>query len=233
MLGEQWLSGELVAMKREIIQTDDGSSTIYIPELDENYHSSHGAIQEAEHVFIQHGLKKMEEKGLSSISIFEMGFGTGLNAFLTKIRASTPILYVGIEAFPVSEGEVNSLNYAERIGGKHRSDFSAIHASKWSEFVEIDSQFSLKKVHQKIESYELDANFFDIIYFDAFGPRAQGDMWEIDILQKMYDGLKKGGALVTYCARGQFKRDLKSLGFEVESLPGPPGKREMTRAWKI
>ncbi len=220
-------------MKREVIQTLDGSSTIYIPEMDENYHSKHGAIQEAEHVFIQHGLRKIEEKGQSSISIFEMGFGTGLNALLTKIRTNTPIFYTGIEAFPVSDIELSALNYVEQLGKEHHEDFSSIHKAEWNEMVEIDSQFSIKKVQEKIENYELDKASFDLIYFDAFGPRAQAEMWEIEILQKMYEGLKTGGALVTYCARGQFKRDLKSLGFELESLPGPPGKREMTRAWKI
>lgn len=219
-------------MKRQIIQTSDGSTTIYIPEMDENYHSTHGAIQEAEHVFIQQGLRRIEENGQASISIFEMGLGTGLNAFLTKIRSNTPIIYTGIEAFPVSEDELKALNYVEQLGTVFKNDFDAIHNAKWNERVEIDSKFSIHKVHAKIENYQLDAESFDLIYFDAFGPRAQSEMWEIEILQKMFDGLKNGGALVTYCARGQFKRDLKSLGFEIESLPGPPGKREMTRAWK-
>jgi tRNA U34 5-methylaminomethyl-2-thiouridine-forming methyltransferase MnmC len=220
-------------MKREVIQTDDGSSTIYIPEMDENYHSTHGAIQEAEHVFIQHGLRKMEEKGVMSISIFEMGFGTGLNAFLTKIRANSSIIYTGIEAFPVSEEELKALNYVDQLGTEFKDKFDSIHNANWDEIVEIDSQFAIHKVHAKIENYQLVTGSFDLIYFDAFGPRAQAEMWEIEILQNMYDGLKQGGALVTYCARGQFKRDLKSLGFELESLPGPPGKREMTRAWKV
>ncbi len=220
-------------MKRKVIQTSDGSSTIYIPEMDENYHSTHGAIQEAEHVFIQHGLRKIEEKEIGTISIFEMGLGTGLNALLTRIRSNTSINYTGIEAFPVSDDELKALNYVEQLGDKHKAIFHSIHKAKWNEAIEIDPQFSIHKVHEKIENYKLDLNSFDLIYFDAFGPRAQSEMWEIEILQKMYDGLKVGGALVTYCARGQFKRDLKSLGFELEPLPGPPGKREMTRAWKV
>lgn len=220
-------------MKRQVIKTDDGSSTIYIPEMDENYHSTHGAIQEAEHVFIQHGLKKMEEKGLNSISIFEMGLGTGLNALLTKIRAKVPVNYLGIEAYPVSVDELKALNYVSQVGEQYEHDFSAIHAAEWDKSIELDSKFTINKVHEKIEGYNLGEASFDLIYFDAFGPRAQSAMWEIEILQKMYDGLKVGGALVTYCARGQFKRDLKSLGFEIEPLPGPPGKREMTRAWKV
>ena len=219
-------------MKREVIQTADGSSTIYIPEMDEHYHSSHGAIQEAEHVFILHGLRKMEELGHDSISIFEMGFGTGLNAFLTKIRAKIPVHYSSIEAFPVTLEEMASLNYVEQVGEVFAADFSFIQTASWNEFVELSSDFHLRKIHAKIQDFALENSMFDLIYFDAFGPRAQGEMWELEILQKMYNALKTGGMLVTYCARGQFKRDLKSLGFEVEALPGPPGKREMTRAIK-
>lgn len=220
-------------MKREVIQTADGSSTIYIPEMDEHYHSSHGAIQEAEHVFILHGLRKMEELGRDSISIFEMGFGTGLNAFLTKIRTKIPIHYSSIEAFPVTADEVAALNYVEQVGQEFEADFSSIQRADWNEFVQLSPHFHLRKIHAKIQEYSLEKSMYDLIYFDAFGPRAQGEMWEMAILEKMYDALKTGGALVTYCARGQFKRDLKSLGFEIEALPGPPGKREMTRAWKV
>ena len=128
-------------MKRQVIKTSDGSSTIYIPEMDENYHSTHGAIQEAEHVFIQYGLKSIEENGASAISIFEMGFGTGLNAFLTKIRAKTQITYVGIEAFPVSEDELKAMNYVEQLGTEFKNDFDAIHNAQWNQLVEIDSNF--------------------------------------------------------------------------------------------
>lgn len=220
-------------MKREVIITSDGSSTIYIPEMDENYHSSHGAIQEAEHVFMQYGLRKMEEIGLTSISIFEMGLGTGLNAFLTKIRSKSLIEYVGIEAFPVSDDELNLINYVDQLGAEYSQDFSAIHSTEWNELTQVSPLFSLKKIHAKIQEYPIDLDHFDLIYFDAFGPRAQSEMWEIDVLKKMHDGLKTGGALVSYCAQGQFKRDLRSIGFEVEALPGPPGKREMTRAWKV
>jgi len=219
-------------MKREIIQTSDGSTTIYLPDMDENYHSTHGAIQEAEHVFIKHGLREMEERKPDKVAIFEMGFGTGLNAFLTKIRSKSTIEYTGIEAFPVSNAEIEALNYVELAGEEFSNDFNLIHQAEWNELVTIDANFSLKKVEEKIEVFSMPSEAFDLIYFDAFGPRAQSEMWNIEILQKMYDGLKFDGALVTYSARGQLKRDLKSLGFMVESLPGPPGKREMTRAWK-
>ncbi len=219
-------------MKREIIQTSDGSTTIYLPDLDENYHSTHGAIQEAEHVFIQHGLRKIEESEPNVISIFEMGFGTGLNAFLTKVRSRSKIEYTGIEAYPVRAEEIEALNYVDLVGSEYKIDFQLIHKAKWNERISLDDRFSLKKVEEKIEIYNMSHASFDLIYFDAFGPRAQAEMWDVQILEKMYDGLKEGGVLVTYCARGQFKRDLKALGFTVEALPGPPGKREMTRAWK-
>ncbi|NVK64939.1 MAG: tRNA (5-methylaminomethyl-2-thiouridine)(34)-methyltransferase MnmD [Flavobacteriales bacterium] len=219
-------------MKREIIQTSDGSTTIYLPDMDENYHSTHGAIQEAEHVFIEYGLRSMEAKNVDTISIFEMGFGTGLNAFLTKVRSKSNVEYTGIEAFPVNQPEISVLNYVELIGEEYAKDFESIHQADWNKMVQIDELFSLKKVEAKIESFAMLSNHFDLIYFDAFGPRAQAEMWHLEILKKMFDGLKVGGALVTYSARGQLKRDLKSLGFIVESLPGPPGKREMTRAWK-
>lgn len=219
-------------MKREIIRTSDGSTTIYLPDMDENYHSTHGAIQEAEHVFIKHGLGEMEVREMDKIAIFEMGFGTGLNAFLTKIRSKSIIEYTGIEAFPVSDAEIEALNYVELVGEEFSKDFKLIHQAQWNESVTIDANFSLKKVEEKVEVFSMPSEAFDLIYFDAFGPRAQSEMWNIEVLQKMYDGLKFGGAMVTYSARGQLKRDLKSLGFTVESLPGPPGKREMTRAWK-
>lgn len=219
-------------MKREIIKTADGSTTIRLPELDENYHSSHGAIQEAEHVFIQNGLKKMEELGHESIAIFELGFGTGLNALLTKIRSFSQIAYIGIEAYPVSQEELDAMNYIDILGERYFDDFYDIHRAKWDKVEGNSHRFLLKKVHAKIQDYTLQENTFDLVYFDAFGPRAQAEMWEIEILQKMHDGLKIGGALITYCANGEFKRNLKSIGFEIEALPGPPGKREMTRAWK-
>jgi tRNA U34 5-methylaminomethyl-2-thiouridine-forming methyltransferase MnmC len=220
-------------MKREILKTADGSTTIYLPEMDESYHSTHGAIQEAEHIFIQNGLLQHEEKGFTSISIFEMGFGTGLNALLTAIRSNSLIQYIGIEAFPVEPELLSELNYLSLIGEGHRQLFDAINSAQWEEEVPINESFQLKKIEAKIEDFEMPINSFDLIYFDAFGPRAQAEMWTPQVLEKMSNSLKVGGALVTYCAMGQFKRDLKALGLTIEVLPGPPGKREMTKAWKV
>ena len=220
-------------MKREIVETEDGSKTIRIVDLDENYHSSHGALQEALHVFIKNGLLEFKEK--SQISIFEMGFGTGLNAFLSAIKAKElklKIEYSGVEAFPVSVSEINALGYAQIMGESNVGLYEKMHASSWEEMNEISPFFDLKKIKNELQSLELEKEAFDIIYYDAFGPRAQDEMWSVDLFQKMYDSLKIGGFLVTYCAKGQVKRNMKEVGFTIEPLPGPPGKREMTRAWK-
>jgi len=219
-------------MKQEIIVTSDGSKTIYLPELDETYHSSHGAVQEAKHVFIQNGLDAFADK---DIAVFEMGFGTGLNALLSFIQAennTTSIHYTGIEAYPVATDIALQMDYCQLVGEEHSAKFEQLHTVNWDEKIQLSDQFSFKKVHQKIEDYTPELDSFDIVFYDAFGPRAQETMWVPTILQKMYDMLKLGGFLVTYCAKGQVKRDLKALGFEIEALPGPPGKREMTRAWK-
>lgn len=219
-------------MKREIITTNDGSSSIYIPEMDETYHSVHGAVQEALHVFIKNGLGLLSSK---EINVFELGFGTGLNAILSEQYSSQNsilINYHSIEAFPVEVSLVKLLNYNDII--KYNVEiFDSIHSAKWEVLNRISETFQLKKIEAKIQDFELDKNHYDIVFFDAFGPRAQSEMWSVEILQKMYDGLKPDGKLVTYCAQGQFKRDLKSIGFKVENLPGPPGKREMTVATKL
>lgn len=219
-------------MKRQIFKTADGSTTIFIPEMDENYHSHHGAIQEAEHVFIRNGLEHIQK---NVVRIFELGFGTGLNALLTYKRAkelSLEIDYFGLEAFPVESELISELNYVDQIGEECAAGFTEMHESPWNSKCSID-KFHLTKVDQKIQNLNVAELQFDLIYFDAFGPRAQDEMWHLPVLEKMANMLPIGGVLVTYCAQGQFKRYLKSLGFEIERLPGPPGKREMTRATKM
>ena len=220
-------------MKREVVKTADGSMTIHIPEMNENYHSGHGALQEAKHVFLQHGLVDFKDK--EEVAIFEMGFGTGLNALMTLEYCELnrqKVRYTGIEAFPVDITMAMAMNYESSVDSKISNQFERMHQCSWNEVYQLTEFFSFQKVHQKIENYIPISDTFHVIYFDAFGPRAQGDMWDISILTKMYGLLKPGGLFVTYCAKGQLKRDLKSLGFRVESLPGPPGKREMTRGWK-
>jgi tRNA U34 5-methylaminomethyl-2-thiouridine-forming methyltransferase MnmC len=220
-------------MKREVVTTADGSKTIRIIDLDENYHSSHGALQEANHVFIENGLNSLANQ--TEISIFEMGLGTGLNAFLTAIKAGElglKVNYFGIEAFPVQIDEIIELDYKNLMGERFSDLYLSIHESEWNKLVEINANFSLKKIKGELQNEEMPHAFFDIVYYDAFGPRAQDEMWSMELFQKMYDSIKQGGFLVTYCAKGQVKRDLKAVGFTIEPLPGPPGKREMTRAWK-
>lgn len=216
----------------EIRQTADGSKTLYLPELDETYHSSHGAMQEAMHVFIQHGLAFIGQEK-KSISVFEMGFGTGLNALLTAQWAeqhSCSIRYIGIELHPIPKDIWQQMDYVQEVLERER--YSNIMAAEWGEYQVIEPNFQLKKVEEDILGLQL-VEQVDLIYFDAFGPRAQSEMWDLPVLTKMYERLNPGGVFVTYCAQGQMKRNLKSLGFSLESLPGPPGKREMTRAIKI
>lgn len=221
-------------MKREVIETADGSKTIYIAEMDENYHSGHGALQEAVHVFIQNGLRQFKDQ--AEVKVFEMGFGSGLNALLTMVEAENnfqKIHYVGIEAFPVEMELIEQIGYEKLVDEKFEESFLEMHTSSWNRIHSITNSFSFEKIHSRIEDYDVRESSTDLIYFDAFGPRAQKEMWELNVLDKMYRMLKTGGVLVTYCANGQFKRNLKSLGFIVESLPGPPGKREMTKATKF
>jgi tRNA U34 5-methylaminomethyl-2-thiouridine-forming methyltransferase MnmC len=221
-------------MKRELRETADGSMTIYLPEMDEHYHSYHGALQEAKHVFIENGIQRFPKK--DTITVFELGLGTGLNALLTAIWAERnlqKVAYFGLEAFPV-ETEMNfAMKYDSLITDYKSNDlFSKIVLAPWEAKTEISAYFQLCKCQSKIQSLLIDQKF-DIIYFDAFGPRAQEEMWDFEILQKTTSMLNPDGLFVTYCAKGQLKRDLKTLGLKVETLPGPPGKREMTIAWNI
>ena len=219
-------------MKREIIQTADGSSTFYVPELKEHYHSTFGAIQESQHVFIKEGLLFQEKK---NISIFELGFGTGLNALLTfqNRNNKTNIIYNTIEAYPISNAEITQINYLERINADNNiaNAFSEMHDCEWGKQISLDSHFRFCKYLGKIHEFEM-TDFYDVIYFDAFAPEVQPKLWEPAIIKKMYNALNIGGVMVTYCAKGQVRRDMKNAGFTVERIPGPPGKREMLRAIK-
>lgn len=219
----------------KIVKTADGSHSLYVEALDEHYHSHHGSIQEALHVFIEAGLNYKKSK--LDCSILEVGFGTGLNAFLAARYAkheNKKIHYTGVELFPIPKKITSQLNYLEKF--KVEEDltaiFEAIHDVKWEEVSSIITQFDLIKHKGKIQDIRLVDHSFDFVFYDAFGPRAQKEMWDIAIFEKLYQSLRPGGILVTYCAMGQLKRDLKSVGFEVQSIPGPPGKREMTRAIK-
>ncbi|MDO6470493.1 tRNA (5-methylaminomethyl-2-thiouridine)(34)-methyltransferase MnmD [Maribacter sp. 1_MG-2023] len=219
-------------MKREIITTGDGSKTIQIMDWQEQYHSKHGAIQEAYHVFIKSGLDLFNDQ---KIQILEIGFGTGLNAFITLIefeKRNLQIKYTGVEAYPVSNEELEQLNYIEELKSLSRKDdFDLMHSAPWGQEIEISKNFSLNKQQKFFK--EIDAlNTYDLIYFDAFGARVQPELWTVEIFQIMFNAMKIGGCLVTYAAKGSVRRAMLEVGFLVERLPGPPGKREMLRVRK-
>jgi len=220
------------SLKRTIIQTRDGSTTIHIEEWDECYHSRFGAIQEAQHVFIKKGLSMFENK---SVSILEIGFGTGLNAFITFLeypKFNQKVNYVGVEAFPVSIEEASSMNYvAELNAEKDRFIFEKLHQCNWEEPNDLNGDFVFTKRKQFFADID-DLEKFDLIYFDAFGYDVQPELWSTAIFKKMYEALKIGGVLVTYAARGVIKRNMIEAGFTVEKHEGAPGKREMFRARK-
>jgi len=219
-------------LEREIIRTKDGSTTIHIKDWDECYHSKHGAIQEAQHVFIKNGLALYQNQ---SVSILEIGFGTGLNAFITYLESKKlglEINYVGVEAYPISISELSAMNYVSELNADDKNAiFNLFHESNWEEKVVIDPFFTITKRQQFFEEIT-DCEQYDLIYFDAFGYRVQPDLWSTSIFKKMHTALRPGGKLVTYAARGVVKRSMIEVGFTVEKLPGPPGKREMFRATK-
>ena len=219
-------------MKKEIILTKDGSSSLFLPEWNETYHSKFGAIQEAKHVFIKNGLSLLYDK---SVSILEIGFGTGLNCFITFLEAEArklQINYTGVEAYPISSEELKHLNYVTELQAQNQQGiFDVLHSSVWEIQHKITEDFQLTKRQQFFNEIK-DENSFNLIYFDAFGARVQPELWTEEIFQLMYNSLKENGILVTYSAKGSVRRALQTVGFLVEKLPGPPGKREMLRATK-
>ena len=221
-----------INLKREIIQTSDGSTTIHLPDWNESYHSKHGAIQEAKHVFIKNGFSLYIGR---PIAILEIGFGTGLNAFITyleSLKDNQQINYVGVEAYPVSAEEVLQMNYTKTLEADSEADvFKIMHESEWEFPTALSENFTLTKRKQFFSDIN-DIEKFDLIYFDAFGYRVQPELWSTEIFEKMYAALKPNGTLVTYAARGVVKRSMVAVGFTVEKLAGPPGKREMFRATK-
>ncbi len=219
-------------MKRKIITTADGSKTIQIEEWNEQYHSKHGAVQEAYHVFIEHGLRLFSD---STVSILEIGFGTGLNALITLLEAEKLRLkvdYVGVEAYPVALDEARELNYCTQLEAVSQlAEFEKMHTSAWEVREAITENFNLQKEQKDFRSIE-NRQTFNLIYFDAFGARVQPELWTEEVFAKMYQALQSKGVLVTYAAKGSVRRAMQAVGFEVERLPGPPGKREMLRATK-
>lgn len=223
--------------KLKIITTEDGSHSLYHEELQETYHSFHGAYRESIHVFMIYGLDSWLARNPRKypIRIFEVGFGTGLNAWLTLVWAEQnqiPILYHTIEPFPIEKEIYDQLNYIEHDHGiwHFHKYFEALHKAPWNEGGPVSEYFNFKKDQVKLEEAQLYPS--DVVFFDAFAPSKQPELWKKDALQKVTDAMRPGGLITTYCATGQLKRDLKDLHLSVETLPGPPGKKEMTRAWK-
>ena len=217
--------------KTKRIETSDGSFSLEHIELNETYHSRHGALQESLYVFIQHGLELFKEQ--KQVDVFEMGFGTGLNALLTAEKArelGMEIFYESIETYPVSTKKVLGLNYAS---GEMIPFFQSMHDCPWDVPQTLNESFTIRKREVSIFDLEPEEGRFDLVYYDAFGFRAQPEAWEPEHFVKMYKLLKKGGVFITYCAKGQVRRDLAAAGFEMERLPGPPGKRHMLRGRKL
>ena len=217
------------------ITTDDQSHTLFSEKFKATYHSTRGAISESKHVFIQNGLQFFNEKYNSKeVSILEIGFGTGLNAFMTYLFAKErelKINYHSVEAFPISLEDVIQLNYTNESSSGEKVAFNQMHQQEWNRGEEISNYFSLTKHLSLLEDFNSEQKF-NVIYFDAFSPSEQPELWTEEIFKKMFDLLEDNGVLVTYCAQGQMKRNMKQVGFKVQSLPGALGKREMTRGIK-
>ena len=215
-----------------IEQTADGSRTLYVPELDEHYHSVKGALTESQHIFIDMGLKHCP---LNAPRILEIGLGTGLNCFLTLLTAEEEkrhIHYTGIERFPLNMEVIRELDYPSLIGRGHEEDYFHIHQAPWEEDAVLSPWFTLHKIEGDFTSYTFEKGY-DIIYFDAFAPEKQPEMWNQALFDGLFNVLNEGGILTTYCAKGVVRRMLQAAGFIVERLPGPPGgKREILRATK-
>jgi len=219
-------------LKREIKLTEDGSHTIFIPELNEHYHSTHGAIQEALHVYINAGLRSSDK---NPIHILEIGFGTGLNTYLSLVEAETSkrsIVYHSLERYPIETEQLEILNYPELIDFEKRDLFKKLHEAEWNQLCEISDNFSLKKINGDLKKIDFEDQY-DLIYFDAFAPDIQPELWTKAIFKQLYHCTNPNAILVTYCSKGIVKRALRASGFEVKRLAGPPGKHHILRATKI
>jgi tRNA U34 5-methylaminomethyl-2-thiouridine-forming methyltransferase MnmC len=220
-------------MTKVFLLTDDGSHTIYLPEMDEHYHSVHGAIQESLHIYIEQGLLQTSRKELS---VLEIGFGTGLNAYLTygvAKKENISVRYTSLEKYPLDEPEFMRLNYPDNIFPEHTDIFYKMHRAEWNQMIEISPDFSLEKLQADLLTFPFDAiPRFDLVYYDAFAPGKQPEMWTENILHKVGASVNPGGILVTYCAKGSVRRAFSGAGFTMERIPGPKGKKEILRGKK-
>jgi tRNA U34 5-methylaminomethyl-2-thiouridine-forming methyltransferase MnmC len=221
-------------MKIEIVKTLDGSNSLYLEEVGEHYHSTFGAIQESNHIFIQEGFNQIMSE---EISIFEIGFGTGLNCYLTllaNLKKNHLVHYYSVEKYPLPESVWTKLNYADQFKDYDPSFFPLIHNAPWNFPTAIRKEFILQKMD--LDLMETNYSLFpsiDLVYFDAFSPEKQPDLWDLSVFQSLFGIMKESSILVTYCAKGSIRRILQSVGFSVERIAGPPGKREILRARKI
>ncbi|WP_224999444.1 tRNA (5-methylaminomethyl-2-thiouridine)(34)-methyltransferase MnmD [Cesiribacter sp. SM1] len=219
----------------QLIQTGDGSHSLYNPALDETYHSHHGALQESQYVFIRMGLDawRAKQPHAESLSVLEIGFGTGLNALLAlhwALQHKVKVHFTTLEPYPVSLETAKQLNYPQLTEGE--KDFLRLHEAPWEEDVLLYDYFILHKKKQKLEEAALAEAAFDVVFFDAFAPNKQPELWEKALLEKTIRFMAPAALLTTYCAKGQLKRDLRDAGLQVETLPGAPGKKEMVRGSK-
>ena len=227
---------------RELQQTADGTYTLFIPEIDEHYHSVNGAITEANHVYIKEALLHRLYKGASliikdndTVKVLEVGFGTGLNAFLTLVNAVEKNIkteYVTLELYPLSQDIISKINYGAFVDERYAGLYMKLHESEWDTPVEIDKNFILTKKNIDLKDFISDP-VFDVVYFDAFAPDKQPDMWNDEIYKKIVGAMAENGVMTTYCAKGVVRRGFRDAGLTMERIPGPPGKREMIRGSKI
>ncbi|MDR0750705.1 MAG: tRNA (5-methylaminomethyl-2-thiouridine)(34)-methyltransferase MnmD [Tannerellaceae bacterium] len=216
-------------MKQSDIQlTADGSHTLFVPEIDEHYHSVNGAIQESLHVFIRAGLQQAPK---AELRVLEIGFGTGLNALLTLLYADIPVTYYTVELHPLPLDVIRRLNYADILCPGQEDLFLSLHTAAWDTPVQIGSLFTLHKIRGDGNTCALPGEA-GLVYFDAFAPGKQPGMWNPGIFRRLHEAMAGGGILVTYCAKGSVRRMMQEAGYSVERIPGPPGKREMLRATK-
>lgn len=220
-------------MKRVLMITEDGSHTIYIPDMDEHYHSVHGAIQESLHIYIEQGLLQTTK---TDLYILEIGFGTGLNAYLTYCYSqerNISVNYICLEKYPLNEAEYSVLNYSTAIFSEYSPIFNLLHKSEWNETIEIPKNFKFKKNKADLLNFQFDeVSQFDLVYYDAFAPGKQPEMWTDQLLHKVAATVKPDGIIVTYCAKGAVRRSLADAGFSMERISGPTGKKEILRGKK-
>jgi tRNA U34 5-methylaminomethyl-2-thiouridine-forming methyltransferase MnmC len=219
-------------MQTELKVTEDGSHTLFVPGIDECYHSTHGAIQESRHIFIEAGLKQCLKK---EISVLEIGFGTGLNAFLTLLeseRRGKKVRYTSLELYPVEVEKALMLNYPNELAPDKKDLFEKLHSSPWNDETEITPGFLLNKIKTDFTGFVFENNF-DVVYFDAFSPEKQPEMWSKVLFERIFTHCNSGAILTTYCAKGIVRRAMQEAGFMVERLQGPPGKREILRGLRV